>query len=140
MSAALTGTSQAQSKFMTSSMSSGQFSGDVTNPTGSGSATVSGAATVDSSGWNSTFDITYDHWTDARSKITIDGALHESASFQSLSPLVGTARLSGMLHATGAVTADVDFDLTLTYTKTSYDITGSVGGNSVHASASVSAQ
>jgi hypothetical protein len=136
MGAALQGTSQAQAKLMGSvTGNSAQFDGDVTNPAGTGSAHVSGSAQSGASGWNSTFDISYTHWVDAASNITLDGSLHESASFTTLDPLVGSAHLSGTLHATGAVQAEVDFDLTVTYSTTGVDMSGSIGGNAIHASA-----
>jgi hypothetical protein len=136
MSAALNGTSQAQTKLMSSvTGSSAQLDGDVANPAGSGSAHVTGSAQSGAGGWTSSFDITYAHWLDAASNITLDGSLHESASFTTLSPIVGSAHLTGMLHATGAVQAEVDFDLTVTYSTTGVDISGSIGGNAIHASA-----
>ena len=136
MGAALQGTSQAQTKLMANiTGNSAQLDGDVANPAGTGSAHVTGSAQSGAGGWTSTFDISYTHWTDAASKITLDGSLHESASFTTLDPLVGTAHLSGMLHATGAVQADVDFDLTVTYSATGVDMSGSIGGNAIHASA-----
>ena len=136
MGAALNGTSQAQAKLMASiTGNSAQYDGDVANPAGTGSAHVSGSAQSGAGGWSSTFDISYTHWVDAASNITLDGSLHESASFTTLDPLVGTAHLSGTLHATGAVQADVDFDLTVTYSTTGVDLSGSIGGNAIHASA-----
>jgi hypothetical protein len=135
MGAALVGTGQAQSQIMSSATASGsQFDAQVTNPAGSGSAHVSGSATSSAGSWTSAFDITYAHWLDAASNITLDGSLHESASFTSLDPIVGTAHLTGMLQASGAVQAEVDFDLSVTYTATGYSVTGSIGGNSINVS------
>jgi hypothetical protein len=132
MSTALTGTGQAQAKLMPASGSStASYNGTVTNPAGSGSATVSGTATQNGSAWSFVFDITYNHWTDAASNVTIDGALHETANFSSLNPLLGSFSLTGMLTASGAVQAHVDFNLSAVYSTTSIKITGNVGGNSV---------
>lgn len=137
MGAALNGTGQAQSKLMVNTtQTSASYDGDVTNPAGTGTAHVSGSASQSGTGSSATFDIAFSHWLDTASNITIDGSLHESATFTTTSPLVGDAHLSGMLHATGAVTADVDFALTVSYTQTAVQVTGSIGGNTINVNAS----
>jgi hypothetical protein len=140
MGAALTGTGAAQQKLMPASMTSAgaTFDGQVQNTAGTGSAQVTGSTTQSGSGWSLTFDIVYNHWTDVGSNVTLDGSLHESASFSTLSPLVGSVKISGALTASGAVQGAVDFDLSANYTATSFQISGNVGGSSVSASGSVS--
>ena len=136
MGAALNGTNQAQTQLQQSmNGASATFSGSIANPAGTGSATVNGNITQSANAFAETFDIAYAQWDDVASGITVNGSLHEDANFSSLNPPVGSAHLNGALDATGAVKATVDFDLTMSYTTSSVQITGNVGGNSINVSA-----
>jgi len=85
-----------------------------------------------SNGWSVVIDITFDHWTDLASNVTLTGALHESASFSTMSPLVGSVKITGNLAATGSVQSSVDFDLAVDYSPTKYQVVGNVGGASLN--------
>jgi hypothetical protein len=135
MSSALTGTANAQLQLKpTNGATNASFDGQIQNPAGSGSAHVTGAASSTASGWDVNFDITFDHWTDLASNVTLDGALHESASFTTMSPLVGSVKITGNLTASGAVQSAVGFDLAVDYSPTKYQVKGNVGGASLDAS------
>jgi hypothetical protein len=134
MSSALTGTGAAQMQLVPKNgATNASFDGDIQNPAGSGSAHVTGTATSTGSGWNVSFDITFDHWTDLASNVTLDGALHETASFTTMSPFVGNVSVTGNVAASGAVQASVDFDVAVSYSPTQYQVAGHVGGTSVDA-------
>src|SRR5437773_1934904 len=110
MGSALTGTVAAQGKLKpVAGATNASFNGDILNPAGSGSAHVSGSATQTSNGWNVNFDITFNHWTDLASNVTLDGSLHEAASFSTMAPLVGSVKITGNVASTGSVQAAVDF-------------------------------
>lgn len=133
MSSALGGTGAAQAMLKPQSgAANATFDGTIQNPSGSGSAHVSGSTTSSNAGWNMTFDITFAHWNDLASNVTLDGALHETASFSTMSPLVGSVKIAGHLTASGAVQGAVDFDLDVSYTSTKYQVTGNVGGSSLN--------
>ncbi len=140
MGAALVGTGAAQSKLMPASMTGTgtTFNGQVENSGGTGSAQVNGSTTQSGNGWSVTFDILFSKWTDAGSSVTLDGSLHEAATFTSLNPLTGSVKISGALTAAGAVQGTVDFDLSVDYSPSSYKVSGNVGGSSVNASGSIS--
>ncbi|HEX9103789.1 MAG TPA: hypothetical protein VF997_16375 [Polyangia bacterium] len=134
MSSALVGTGVAQMQLTpTNGASSASFDGVIQNPAGSGSAHVSGTATSTANGWNVAFDITFNHWTDLASNVTLDGALHESAAFTTMSPFVGSVKITGAVTASGAVQSAVDFDVGVDYSPTQYQVAGHVGGASVSA-------
>ena len=135
MSSALTGTATAQAQFKpTTNNSNASFDGDIQNPAGTGSAHVTGSAVQSSSGWDVKFDISFNQWTDLASNVTLNGALHETASFTTMSPFVGNVAITGSLAATGAVQSSVDFDVAVDYSPTRYDVVGHVGGASINAS------
>jgi hypothetical protein len=135
MSSALTGTAAAQAQFKpTTNNSNASFDGDITNPAGTGSAHVTGSATQTSTGWDVKFDITFNQWTDLATNVTLNGGLHETASFTTMSPFVGNVAITGSLAATGAVQSSVDFDVAVDYSPTKYDVVGHVGGASINAS------
>lgn len=135
MSSALTGTAAAQAQFKpTTNNSNASFDGDITNPAGTGSAHVTGSATQTASGWDVKFDITFNQWTDVATNVTLNGGLHETASFTTMSPFVGNVAITGSLAATGAVQSSVDFDVAVDYSPTKYDVVGHVGGASINAS------
>jgi hypothetical protein len=135
MSSALTGTAAAQAQFKpTTNNSNASFDGDIQNPAGTGSAHVTGSATQSSSGWDVKFDISFNQWTDLATNVTLNGALHETASFTTMSPFVGNVAITGSLAATGAVQSSVDFDVAVDYSPTKYDVVGHVGGASINAS------
>jgi hypothetical protein len=134
MTSALTGTGAAQMQLTPQNgQTNASFDGDIQNPAGTGSAHVTGNATQTASGWNVTFDITFNHWADAATGVTLDGALHEAASFTTMSPYVGQVTVTGTVNATGAVQASVDFDMNVSYSPTQYQVAGHVGGASVNA-------
>ncbi len=134
MSSALVGTSSAQMQLKPmNGAANASFDGDIQNPAGSGSAHVTGTAMSTTNGWNVTFDITFNHWADAASGVTLDGSLHETASFTTTSPFVGAVTVTGTVMASGAVQASVDFDVGVTYSPTQYQVAGHVGGTSVNA-------
>jgi hypothetical protein len=134
MTSALSGTATAQGKLKpVAGSSNASFDGDITNPAGSGSAHVTGSATQTSGGWTVTFDIKFTQWHDLASNVTIDGELHETASFSTMSPLVGSVKITGNVAATGAVQAAVDFGLDVNYSPTHYQVSGHVGGASMDA-------
>ncbi|HWE30071.1 MAG TPA: hypothetical protein VHB97_18805 [Polyangia bacterium] len=135
MSSALTGTASAQTQLKPmNGATNASFDGDIQNPAGSGSAHVTGSTTSTSNGWNVTFDITFSHWTDLATNVTLDGALHETASFTTMSPFVGSVAITGSVTASGAVQSSVDFDVDVSYSPTQYQVAGHVGGASVNAS------
>jgi hypothetical protein len=135
MTAAFTGVGQAQAKLQPAAgQNSASFNGSITNPSGTGSATVSGSATQNGSAWSVTFDETFSNWSDPASGVTVNGALHESASFTTMSPLNGTASVSGDITASGSVNADVGIDITATYNAGAFTLDGNVGGNTIHIS------
>jgi hypothetical protein len=135
MTATFSGVGQAQTKFMPQAgQTSASFNGTVTNPNGTGSATVSGSATQNGSAWSLTFDETFSNWSDPALGVTVNGALHESASFTTMNPLTGTANVSGDVHSTGSVNADVGIDITATYNAGAFTLDGNVGGNTLHIS------
>lgn len=135
MSSALVGTGSAQMQFKPmNGGSNASFDGTIQNPAGTGSAHVTGAANQTASGWTVTFDITFSQWTDLATNVTLNGALHESASFTTMSPFVGSVKITGNLAATGAVQSSVDFDLAVDYSPTKYQVSGHVGGASLDAS------
>jgi hypothetical protein len=132
MTSALTGTASAQAQFKpTANNTNGSVDVTLTNPAGSGSAHVTGSATQTSNGWNVTFDITFSGWTDLATNVTLDGALHETASFTTMSPFVGDVKLTGNVKASGAVQASVDFDVDASYSPTAVHVDGDVGGASL---------
>ena len=134
MSSALTGTGAAQMQLTPKNgATSASVDADIQNPDGSGSAHVTGAATQTGSGWNVTFDITFSHWADLATGVTLDGALHENASFTTMSPFVGQVSVTGNVTASGAVQGSVDFDMNVSYSPTQYQVAGHVGGASVNA-------
>lgn len=134
MSSALTGTGAAQMQLTPKNgATNATVDADIQNPAGSGSAHVTGTATQTGSGWNVVFDITFSHWTDLATNVTLDGALHESASFTTMSPFVGQVTLTGNVAASGAVQGSVDFDMNVSYSPTQYQVAGHVGGASVNA-------
>ncbi|MCU1276549.1 MAG: hypothetical protein JWM53_95 [bacterium] len=135
MSSALTGTAQAQTQLKpTTGATSASFDGTIQNPAGSGSAHVTGSASQTANGWNVAFDITFAQWTDLASNVTLDGALHESASFTTMSPLVGSVKITGNLTASGSVQSAVDFNLAVDYSPTKYQVSGNIGGTTLDAS------
>jgi len=95
---------------------------------------VRSAASQTATGWTVTFDITFTQWTDLASNVTLNGSLHEAASFTTMSPLVGSVKITGALTATGSVQSSVDFDLAVDYSPTKYQVSGNVGGASLNAS------
>lgn len=132
MASALTGTASAQAQFKpTANNTNANVDVTLTNPAGSGSAHVTGAATQTSNGWNVTFDITFAGWTDLATNVTLDGALHEAASFTTMSPFVGDVKLTGNVKASGAVQGSVDFDVDASYSPTMVHVDGDVGGASL---------
>jgi hypothetical protein len=134
MSSALNGTAAAQVKLKpVAGASSASFDGDVQNPAGSGSAHVSGSASSTAAGWTVGFDIVFQQWTDLASNVTLNGSLHEAASLTTMSPFVGSVKITGDLAATGSVQAGVDFDLAVDYTATKYQIKGNIGGATLDA-------
>ena len=135
MSSALTGTASAQTQLKPmNGATNASFDGTIQNPAGSGSAHVTGSATQTANGWTQTFDITFTQWTDLASNVTLNGSLHEAASFTTMSPLVGSVKITGALTATGSVQGSVDFDLAVDYSPTNYQVVGNVGGASLNAS------
>lgn len=133
MSSALTGTGRAQTMLEPKSgQTNATFNGAIQNPSGSGSATVSGTTTQQGSAWQMAFDIAFAQWHDLGTNVTLDGALHESASWTTMSPLVGSVTITGHLQATGAVQGAVDFNLSVSYSATQYVVTGNVGGSTVN--------
>jgi hypothetical protein len=135
MASALTGTGAAQMQLKPlSPATNASFDGTIQNPAGTGSAHVSGSATQSASGWTVLFDITFTKWTDLASNVTLDGALHESATFTTMSPFVGSVKITGNVTASGAVQSSVDFDLAVDYSPTKYQVVGDVGGASLNAS------
>jgi hypothetical protein len=133
MSSALAGTGSAQTMLKPQSGSANaMFDGTIQNPSGSGSAHVSGSTTSTSGGWNMAFDITFAQWHDLASNVTLDGALHEAAMLSTVSPFVGSVKIDGHLVASGAVQGTIDFNLALNYTSTQYQVTGSVGGATIN--------
>src|SRR4051794_15631937 len=103
MTSALGGTAAAQVKLKpVAGANSASFDGDIVNPAGSGSAHATGSATSTANGWTVKFDITFNHWADLASNVTLDGSLHEAASFTTMSPLVGSVKITGDLAATGS--------------------------------------
>ena len=132
MTSALTGTASAQAQFKpTNNNSNASFDGTITNPAGSGSAHVTGTATQATNGWNVTFDITFTGWTDPAQNVTLDGALHETASFTTMSPFVGDVKITGNVQASGSVQGSVDFNVDASYSPTSVHVDGDVGGASL---------
>jgi hypothetical protein len=135
MSSALIGTGQAQAQFKpTNGQTNASFDGTITNPAGSGSAHVTGSAVDNNGTWTVNFDITYTNWTDLAANVTLNGSLHESASFTTMSPLVGSVKITGDVAATGSVQGTADFDLAVDYSPTKYQVSGHVGGASLDAS------
>ena len=133
MTSALTGTGAAQAQLKPmNGATNASFDGTIQNPAGTGSAHVPGSATSTSNGWSVVIDVTFDHWTDLASNVTLTGALHESASFSTMSPLVGSVKITGNLAATGSVQSSVDFDLAVDYSPTKYQVVGNVGGASLN--------
>ena len=135
MSSALTGTAAAQAQLKpVNGQTNASFDGDIQNPAGTGSAHVSGSATQTANGWDVKFDITFTKWTDLATNVTLDGGLHETASFTTMSPFVGNVAITGSVVASGAVQSSVDFDVKVDYSPTKYDVSGHVGGASINAS------
>lgn len=136
MTSALGGTAAAQMHFNkpTNGGTTASFDGTITNPAGTGSAHVVGNASDNNGTWTVSFDITFSQWTDLASNVTIDGSLHETASFTAMSPLVGSVKISGDVAATGSVQGTADFDLAVDYSPTKYQVSGHVGGASLDAS------
>ncbi|MDB4969958.1 MAG: hypothetical protein JWN44_5647 [Myxococcales bacterium] len=134
MTSALNGTAAAQVKLKpVAGAGSASFDGDIQNPAGSGSAHVTGSAASTAAGFSVNFDIAFAHWTDLASNVTLDGSLHEAAAFSTMSPFVGSVKITGDLAATGAVQAAVAFDLALDYSPTKLQVVGNVGGASLNA-------
>jgi len=134
MTSALTGTGAAQMQLTPKNgAANASIDADIQNPAGTGSAHVTGSATQTGSGWNVTFDITFTKWSDVGTNVTLDGALHEAASFTTMSPFVGQVAVTGSVTASGAVQGSVDFDVNVGYSPTQYQVTGHVGGASVNA-------
>jgi hypothetical protein len=132
MTSALGATGGAQAQFKpTLDDANVTVDGAITNPAGSGSAHVSGAATQTANGWNVDFDVTLAGWTDLASNVTLDGTLHEAASFTTMSPFVGDVKITGRLQATGSVQANADFDVEASYSPTAVKLDGNVGGASI---------
>jgi len=139
MSSALTGTAAAETHVTAnSSPSGGQLDVTLTNPLGIGSAHVAGTITKSVSSVSTTLDITFDHWTDSSTNITLDGSLHEVGTFSSPLPLSGNVQLTGALTASGAVNGAVDFDLTGSYSSSGFSVTGQVGGQAINTTLNIS--
>jgi hypothetical protein len=119
--------------------SGGSIDVTVTNPAGTGSAHLVGTATKTQSALTTAVDITFNKWTDAESKITLDGALHETGTFAEPLPLSGNVELSGALTASGPVSGAVDFDVKGNYSPSGFSVSGNVGGQSVSATLNVAA-
>ncbi len=135
MTATFSGVGQAQGKIMPAAgQTSASFNGSVTNPSGTGSATVNGSATQNGTSWAETVDITFVNWSDPATGVTVNGALHESATFSSMNPLSGTASVSGDVKSSGSVNADVGIDIKATYNAGAFTLDGDVGGNTIHIS------
>lgn len=137
MSAALTGTAAADAHVMNGN-AAGDLDVTITNTAGSGTLHLVGSATSANGTVTTSLDLTFDHWTDLATNVTLDGALHERGTFTTQAPLTGDVKLSGMLAASGAVTGNVDFDLAGSYGPTGVSVTGHVGGQSIHAVVQIS--
>jgi hypothetical protein len=131
MGSALKGTAAAEAHVMTSN-ANGQIDITLTNTQGSGSAHLVGTTTKTGNMVSTTFDLTFNHWTDDESKITLDGALHEAATFETPLPLSGSVQLTGTLSASGAVTGAADFDLKGSYSSAGLSVTGQVAGQTIN--------
>jgi hypothetical protein len=130
MGSALTATGTADAHVM-SSGADAQLDLTITNTHGTGTAHAVGTTTKSGDTVTTTFDVTFSHWTDAESHITLDGSLHESAVFSSPVPLTGTVEVSGALAASGAVNGSVDFDVKGSYSSTGFSVSGQVGGQAI---------
>jgi hypothetical protein len=134
MTSALGGTAAAQVKLKpVAGATSASFDGDIQNPAGSGSAHATGSASSTANGLVVNFDIKLNQWHDLASDVTLDGSLHEAASFSTVSPFVGSVKITGNLASTGSVQAAVDFDVAVDYTATKLQVVGNVGGASLDA-------
>jgi hypothetical protein len=131
MSSALTATAAADAHVMNGT-AAGDLDVTLTNTAGSGSIHVVGSASDEAGTVATSLDITFDHWTDLATNVTLDGALHERGTFTTQAPLTGDVKLSGMLTASGAVSGNVDFDVEGSYGPTGFSVTGDVGGQSLH--------
>jgi hypothetical protein len=133
MTSALNGTGAAQNHLKpVAGANSANFDGTIQNPAGTGSAHATGSANQTATGWNVNFDITFAQWSDAGSNVTLDGSLHETATFSTMLPLVGSVKITGDVKASGSVQGDADFDLAVDYSPTKLQVVGDVGGSSLN--------
>jgi hypothetical protein len=133
MNLALSGTVAADGQVVSVNLdpAGGQITAALTNPAGSGTATVNGTLAHNGSVTTTTLDIELKDWSDLLHHVTLDGSLHEAGSFSSQLPLLGDVKLTGALAASGDISATVDFDLQASYSLTSLKVTGDVGGQSM---------
>jgi hypothetical protein len=132
MSSALTGTAAAQAQFKpVTGQSNASVDATIQNPAGTGSAHVTGTAVDNNGTWTVNFDITYTNWSDLAQNVTLNGSLHETATFTTMVPLVGSVKITGDVAATGSVQGSADFDLGVSYSPTQYQVSGHVGGASL---------
>jgi hypothetical protein len=133
MSSALLGTGVAQQQLTPQpGQNSATVDATIQNPAGTGSAHVTGSATQTNGSWSVTFDITYTNWSDLAQNVTLNGSLHEAATFTTMAPLVGSVKITGNVAATGSVQGSADFDLAVDYSPTHYQASGHVGGASLN--------
>jgi hypothetical protein len=133
MSSALVGTGVAQQQLTPQpGQSNATLDATIQNPAGTGSAHVTGSAVNNNGTWTVNFDITYTNWSDLAQNVTLNGSLHESATFTTMSPLVGSVKITGNVAATGSVSGTADFDLSVDYSPTHYQASGHVGGASLN--------
>jgi hypothetical protein len=141
MTSALTASATANGKVTGASWtpSAAQVNISVTNPIAAGTATITGSASAANGVVTTNVDITLNHWVDPVENITLDGSLHEAGSFTTGLPLAGSVQIDGAIAASGSVNATVDLTLKGSYGPSGVSVDGSVGGNVINGSVSLSA-
>jgi hypothetical protein len=130
---ALTGIAAAETHVIVTNANptGGHIDVTLTNIGGTGSAHVVGDVVKNGNVVSTKLDVTFDHWTDAETNITLDGGLHEVGTFSAPLPLSGDVEVTGALAASGSVSGTVDFDVKGSYSASGVSVNGHVGGQSI---------
>lgn len=115
---------------VTGTISSFQVSGTVSNPSGEGTATISGSGGKKTTGWGVTLTITFSGWE--ANGLTINGPLDVSYAITSLVPVKMSLTVKGTPQATiGKLTVPVVVDVKVEVNGKTTTACGTVAGNPV---------
>jgi len=114
--------------WVTGTASSFTISGTVTNPTGSGAASVTGTGSKAGTGFKMDLKMAFADWKSAQG-LVLNGTLNMSYDVTSMTTFNYTMKYSGDLEVSGTASGTASFDLTITYGGIGQvKVCGTVGG------------